>query len=580
MTAIHKLKGNKGSNTPGSDCRNIRDAILNKGYKETIDQIQNSFVSYKANKVRRVWIPKPGKKEKRPLGIPSIKDRVIQECVRLIIEPILEAQFFKHSYGFRPMREASLAISRIQTVCARTKYHWVVEGDISKFFDNVNHTILIKRLYGMGIKDKRVLMLIKEMLKAGVMNESIQNELGTPQGGIISPLLANVYLDALDQFISREWEEKTTKFKYSKSEHRLRAMKQTNLKPAYFIRYADDWVLITNNKTNAEKWKHRINKFLAEELKLQLSNDKTLITNVRKRHITFLGLDFKMVTNDGRKYITRTKPNKDSLEMKLSNLKVRIQKLRKSTTLDNLVNDINLINSKIRGLINYYQCATYVNIILRKYEDNMKYTGYKALKRRMRGKGNEKAYGWIYANRTANLTNTHAVYARDKIPAIKYNNLWIGLTSLRFCKWTHTPQKNQEETPFTEKGRNLYTKRTNKKPLGVRADELLLNSNTNLINMKINTNPKTLYNFEYFLNRPYAFNRDKGKCRVCGKELLTDIHTHHISPSLPKEIVNRVNNLASMHNNCHRLIHSNEEINALDKKVKEKILMFREKLSK
>jgi RNA-directed DNA polymerase len=578
LTAIHKLKGNRGSNTPGSDGRNIRDAILERGYKQVVEEIQNAFINYKPTKIRRVWIPKPGKKEKRPLGIPAIKDRVIQECVRLVLEPILEAQFFSHSYGFRPMRGAGMALSRIQTICVRTKYHWVVEGDISKFFDNVNHTILLKRLYGMGIKDRRVLMIIKEMLKTGVMKESHVNEVGTPQGGIISPLLANVYLDVLDQFVSREWEEKQTRNPYTQNGSKYYALKKTKIKPAYFVRYADDWVLITNSKSNAVKWKNRISKYLSEELNLKLSEDKTLITNIRKKPMVFLGFDYKMVTNDGSKYITRTKPENKSLKRKLMGLKDDIRNIRRTTSTEDLIHEINKINAKIRGLINYYQTATYINISLRKYGDDMKYTAYKALKKRLKSRNTDKVYKWVKADQTANLKGIHERYPRVNLPALKYNDMWIGITSLRFCKWEFIPQKNQEETPYSIKGRNLYQKRTSKKPLKLRADELLSVSNSTYINMKTRTDKDTLYNFEYFLNRPYALNRDRGKCRVCGAELGSDIHTHHINPNLPLGEVNRVSNLASLHSKCHQVVHSNKELDNLDQKTRNKILKFREKL--
>ncbi|MGN7300703.1 group II intron reverse transcriptase/maturase [Ferdinandcohnia sp. SAFN-114] len=580
ITAIHKLKGNRGSNTPGSDGRTIRDAILELGYEEVIEEIQTSLDNYKPRKIRRKWIDKPGKKEKRPLGIPAIKDRVIQECVRLVIEPILEAQLYNHSYGFRPMRDAGMAISRIQNICTKTKYHWIVEGDISKFFDKVNHTILLKRLYGMGINDRRVLMIIKSMLKAGIMNETVVNELGTPQGGIISPLLANVYLDALDQHIAKKWENKKTRHDYSKREHRYRALKDTNLKPAYFVRYADDWVLITDSKTNAIKWKKEIGKFLKDELKLELSEEKTLITNVRKRPFRFLGFDLKMVTNDGgKKYITRSKPNSTSLERKIREIRVDTRKLRKTTSLENLIDDVNKLNSKIRGIINYYQTATYVHIVMRKYNDDLKYTAYKALKRRLSSRNKkEKAFGWIYANLVSNLTGIHEEYRTSKIPALKFEEKWIGITSIAFCRWTLTPLKNQEETPYTDKGRKAYEKRSMRKPLKIRADELLSVSNSALINMNLSTNPNTLYNFEYFMNRAYAFNRDKGKCRICGGALLFNVHTHHIEPLLPRDKVNRVQNLASMHISCHKDIHGNKEIDSFEGKVKQNILKFREKL--
>lgn len=146
LTAIHNIKANKGSQTPGSDGETMRESILEKEYPEVIRRVKECLKHYKPTPVRRVWIPKPGKQEKRPLGIPSIIDRVVQECVRIVIEPILEAQFFAHSYGFRPMRDAHMALERVASVVHDTGYHWVIEGDISKFFDNVNHTRLIKKL--------------------------------------------------------------------------------------------------------------------------------------------------------------------------------------------------------------------------------------------------------------------------------------------------------------------------------------------------------------------------------------------------------------------------------------------------
>ena len=179
-------------------------------YPRIVTKVRHALQDYHPNPVRRVFIPKPGKQEKRPLGIPAALDKIVQECVRIVIEPILEAQFFHHSYGFRPMRDATHAIARISHIIHFTQCHWVVEGDIRKFFDTVNHTILLKKLWHMGIRDRRVLRIIAQMLRAGIMKETEVNELGVPQGGLISPLLANVYLHSLDQWVTREWELKRT----------------------------------------------------------------------------------------------------------------------------------------------------------------------------------------------------------------------------------------------------------------------------------------------------------------------------------------------------------------------------------
>ena len=186
ITAIHNIKSNHGSETPGVDSKTMRD-YLQHSHSWVIRDIQSAFKHYEPQKIRRVYIDKPGKAEKRPLGIPTIRDRIVQECMRIVLEPIFEAQFFAHSYGFRPMRDAPMALERTKELVFNTGYYWIVEGDISKCFDRIDHSILLKRLYHMGVKDRRVLQIIKAMLKAGVMGECEVNTEGTPQGGLISP---------------------------------------------------------------------------------------------------------------------------------------------------------------------------------------------------------------------------------------------------------------------------------------------------------------------------------------------------------------------------------------------------------
>jgi len=570
LTAIHNIKSNKGSETPGSDRETMREHILEKDYKKIITRVQACLTWYEPRPIRRKYIPKPGKMEKRPLGIPTIIDRIVQECVKLLIEPILEAQFFKHSYGFRPMRDAHMALERTQWIVHTTGYHWIVEGDISKFFDCVNHTKLCRKLYSMGIRDQRVLMIVKGMLKAGIMDEIQINPLGTPQGGIISPLLANVYLHSFDQWVTREWERKKTQHAYTTPSRRSIALKErSNLKPAYFIRYADDWVLATKTKLHAEKWKQRISKYLRSNLKLTLSEEKTFITNLREKHIHFLGCEFKVVKGKSKTgYITRSLPDRARLKNKIKELHLNLSTLKHCENKETLIHEINVINATIRGIIQYYQCTTWVSIILAKYTYNLKWKARMVLRK----------YGgiWLPANKVHNLTSVHAEYTAG-IPVIQYKHRNIGITSLSFCKWKKTQCKNPKETPFTKEGRELHRQRTGKKPLTVRADELLSLHFSHLISTGI-TDKK--YNFEYFLNRAYAFNRDKGKCKVCGDKLQnSNLNIHHIQPHLPLDAVNRVNNLASVHDVCHQMIHSHQEHSSLGKKIWKKILKFRETLN-
>jgi len=568
ITAIHNIKSNHGSKTAGTDGVIIPD-ILEQQYPEVITMVKNALDNYNPYLLRRVWIPKPGKDEKRPLGIPAVIDRIVQEILRIIIEPIMEAQFFKHSYGFRPMRDAHMALVRTTDICHKTGYHWIIEGDIKGCFDNINHTKLIKQLWHMGIHDRRILIIIKKMLKVGVLDELKTTELGTPQGGIISPLLANVYLHKLDQWIIREWEEKKTKFKYSNTTNRNIALKKTNLKPAYLVRYADDWILITNTKANAEKWKKRIEKYLDTKLKLKLSPEKTVITNIRKSPIHFLGFRYKQIPGKSRTgWIPCTRPDNKRLKAKIEELRKRIKKLRKLNGKE-LIHQINIINSAITGIGNYYKPATMVNVELSKYADSLKYTAYKALK--------SKNAQWTPANVVNNLINRHTEYT-TQIPAIKHNGLIIGVTSLGFVKWEKAYLKNPIETPYTPEGRNAYYERTTKKqPLP--RDDITMSLTLSELIAKGLTDPK--YNFEYLMNRAYTFNRDKRKCKICGKPILGyELETHHINPNLPLDQVNKVPNLASVHKWCHDLIHSTKDVSCpVDKKTYNKILKFRNKFN-
>lgn len=573
MTAIHNIKANKGSKTPGIDQKIIDKDYLQKDYYEVITDIQNSFTNYKPDMVRRKWIPKPGKQEKRPLGIPTIKDRIVQECVRLIIEPILEAQFFQHSYGFRPWRDTHMALERVKDQVHRIGYYWIVEGDISRFFDNVNHTILIKKLYHMGIADRRILMIIKEMLKAGIMDECKKNELGTPQGGIISPILANVYLHQMDKWITREWENKVTQNNYSSKRNQYQSLhRYSNLKPAYLIRYADDWILLTDNKEHAKKWKYRISKFLETNLKLKLSDEKTLITNIKEKPIHFVGFTYKVIKEPSMRkgYKPVVRPQQERIDKKLLEIIQDIKMLRLPMTKENLIESISKINSKIRGIINYYSAANMVYFSLAKYHRRITTVAMNSLRRK----------GVIFkpAREVNNLIALHSNYS-TWIPAIKLpNEQLIGITSPAFCKYQKTYNKNQEETPFSSKGRELHLKRTRKQLSSARMEEIL--QVPEIIKFNKYDKSKEIYNYEYFMNRMYAFNRDKGRCKICGEPIINGdkFHCHHISTNLPLQQINKVQNLLSTHSKCNKLIHEKISQYGFSDKAIKNAIKYRKKL--
>ena len=269
-----------------------------------------------------------------------------------------------------------------------------------------------------------------------------------------------------------------------------------------------------------------------------------------------------------RGYIPRTLPDRDRLKRKVDQIAEEIKKIPANYSKEQLISEINRINSKVRGVIQYYQCCTWVNISLNKHSRRLQRIAKSRL-RQYKGK-------WIPANETQNLPRIHQQY-RQKIPSVKYRDIYIGFTALSFCKWERTAPKNQEETPYTEFGRQLNFERTKKKRLQARLDEMYSDKAGRAISYG---KWGRLNNFEFIMNRAYALNRDKLKCRVCGGWLISSTPwAHRIHPNLPLNQVNRVNNLVSLHKKCFDVVNNPDmDISGFDAKAQKKIIGYREKL--
>jgi group II intron reverse transcriptase/maturase len=343
--AYEKLKSKPGNMTPGSNSETLDGYSLDE-----IDKIITSLKdeSYQPKPSRRIYIPKANGK-KRKLGIPSPKDKVLQEGVRMVLEAIYEPSFSDTSHGFRVGRGPHTALREIQREWSGT--NWIIEGDVRSCFDEVNHEILID-IMRERISDERFLNLIRKFLKCGYVEKEMEtrnNLIGTPQGGVLSPTLANIYLDKLDKYVEslkREYErgkEKRDNPEYKRLAERkrklvkrgetrtkefreiIREMRKLPSGDPYdenfirirYIRYADDWIIgLSGSKKLAEEIKEKVKTFLRDELKLQLSEEKTKITNAREEAALFLGVKInidrasavqkvKLSTNASGRYVKR-----------------------------------------------------------------------------------------------------------------------------------------------------------------------------------------------------------------------------------------------------------------------------------
>ncbi len=377
LLAYRNIKNNTGSKTAGTDKLTIAD--IGKLTPEEVTAKVRYIVSgtkrgYRPKPVRRKDIPKPNGTT-RPLGIPCIYDRLIQQCFKQVLEPICEAKFSKHSYGFRPNRSVENAIANVYTRLHHSLTYYVIEFDIKGFFDNVNHAKLIRQMWTLGIRDKHLLGKILRMLKAPIKmpnGELIYPTKGTPQGGIISPLLANIVLNELDHWVESNWEENPVVYKYKLNEnqkgiiiksHGYRAMRRTKLKEMYIVRYADDFRIFCKTKTVAEKTKIAITQWLKERLKLEVSPDKTRVVNVKRKYSEFLGFKIK-VHSKGNKQVVQSHISDKQLKAKKKVLVKQIKRIKHPKKKQ--AEEIWQYNKMVMGMHNYYQIATHISLDMNK----------------------------------------------------------------------------------------------------------------------------------------------------------------------------------------------------------------------
>ena len=534
--AYRNLKKNTGSKTPGTDGKTIAN-LAEMSESELIHVVQKKFEWYQPQSVRRKEIPK-GNGKTRPLGIPTIMDRLIQQCILQVMEPICEAKFCDTSNGFRPNRGVENALAQAEKHMQTSNLHIVIDIDIKGFFDNVNHGKLLRQIWAMGIHDKKLLCIISAMLKAEVAGIGFP-EKGTPQGGIISPLLSNIVLNELDWWITSQWVGMPTRHEYSGKIHengikdqskKYRELRKTKLKECYIVRYADDFKIFCKKHSDAVKLFEATKAWLKERLGLEISPEKSKIVNLKHDYSDFLGFRIKVHKGKDNKYVVISHIAPKALDRIKDTAKEKVKAIQHSSGEIGEYKVINDYNSFVMGIHNYYRMATAASPDIQQLAFEIKIAIKNRLQERVQRRKNQSIP--TYAKR----------YAKSKEIRFIGKNILLPIGYMQH----HPPiHKKKSVNKYTADGRTEIHK--NLESVDMTILHILMR------------NPNMSASAEYNDNRISLYVAQQGKCAVTKEQLsLEDIHCHH---KLPKSLGGGDDyaNLIILHERIHRLIHATQE---------------------
>ena len=527
--SAERVLARPGSQTDGVDSvtRTAFQADYERQMTTLIDQLKRK--TYKPQPVRRVHIPKHDGK-KRPLGIPALRDRIVQEALRAILDPIYESDFHPHSYGFRKGRRTMDAIAVLMPLFnTNVKQYYVIEGDLQSYFDTVHHRTLMK-LLRRRLQDRALLDLLWKFLKSGVMEGGLfqRTDSGVPQGGIISPLLANVYLNEFDQWAAAQWDLTP----YARQRRRKAGLGNYRM-----VRYADDFVVVSNGPiAEVKATKAAIQQFLENKLHLTLSEEKTVITHVNDG-FDFLGFHIqrKRVNGKWAVHLRPTAKAKERMKRKLKDLTSR-----NWTWMDEHTR-LKSLNAVVRGWAEYYRYTSFVSDIY----DITRFAWFRYLYwLRKKHKGSRK--GQLIRAKSGVLHN------RIRWRAVVRE----GGNTLETYQWLPTPHELDRQR-YRQKGTagfphpylSGHAEAVGDHPQGATGPDERIYKATIRASYPNRGEP-----LEIVEQKLRAKVRDGMKCRKCGSR--TDLHVHHAKGMKSHAL----SNLVTLCRTCHTAVHRRSQL--------------------
>lgn len=535
--ALRQLSKSSGRMAKGHDGTNYQTLEKYSIY-ELSEIVKDRLLNKKMDYVRRTYIPKGNKKDrkKRPLGICSIWDKLVEKCIQLVLDPFCETKFVDSSFGFREQVSTHNALAKVKNQCQTMPF--VLSIDLQDYFGTIDPDITYRELWHIGIRDQVILNYIYQFVKKGYYEDSckVENPLGAPQGSILGPLISNIYLHRFDVWLRDQgdhWHDESVK-KFHNYTHKRRNMEVTNLKIGIHVRYADDILVLCKDKGDAEKFRYSITKYLTQNMKLIINEDKTKIYDLSKERMKYLGYvfyvfkqDTKNVKKKGKYMVANTlHPNKaDEIVDKCREL---LKKIKNKTCFET-VHDW---NAYVIGIHNYYKGMTHFCECFDKIGWRIFKLFYHTMNKKIKFT-TDHSYKNNFMEGVYSSWGKEGYYCFETYPVIQIN--WANWDSTLI---SGDKSKVLRENPYS------YGEKKHKPGVSLADVEYLVNTS------------KYIKNSRLAMFRVSKYSSVKGVSYLSGEYVsVEDYHCHHIVPK-NKGGTNDFDNLCVLSETEHILLHS------------------------